>query len=317
MSITVVIPVKNDATRLRACLSSISGALAPGSAAPEIVVADNGSTDDSPTVAAAAGARVMRVPDVAVGELRNTAAASASGSLLAFIDADHELGTGWFDAAAESFLDENVAAAGALYLPPPQGTWVQRMYGALRGQTVGTGETGWLGSGNMLVRRDVFERLGGFDTSLEACEDVDLCRRIRACGMKVIADERFRSIHHGDPPTLAALFRAERWRGRDNLRVSLRGPFDLRDLPSIVTPVLTLTGLAAAIPGLLGYRPAQVVAGISAAVLLALISIRSARMVARLNDGSIGTLLRAFAVGVTYEAARAVALVTRAPHHRR
>jgi hypothetical protein len=284
---------------------------------PAIIVADNGSSDDSPAVAAAAGARVLRVPDVPVGVLRNEAARSASSSLLAFIDADHELGAGWFDAAGESFQDPAVAAAGALYLSPPGGTWVQRMYGALRGQTVGTHETGWLGSGNMLVRREVFERLNGFDTSLEACEDVDLCRRIRAAGMKVIADERFRSVHHGDPRTLGALFRAERWRGRDNLRVSLRGPFDVRDLPSIVTPIITLTGMVALIPGLLGFAPALTFAGVTAFLLLGLIAIRTARMMARLNDGSPVTLARAFLVGVTYEVARAIALVTRAPHHRR
>ena len=40
----------------------------------------------------------------------------------------------------------------------------------------------WLGSGNMAVRRSAFEEVGGFDTTLETCEDVDLCRKLRARG---------------------------------------------------------------------------------------------------------------------------------------
>src|SRR5262245_25401524 len=109
MPLSVVIPVKNDATRLRACLASI--ATVAGSASPEVIVADNGSSDDSPAVASAAGARVMTVPDVPVGELRNIAARSASGAVLAFIDADHELKPGWFEAATDTFRDPSVAAA--------------------------------------------------------------------------------------------------------------------------------------------------------------------------------------------------------------
>lgn len=315
MSITIVIPVKNDAIRLRRCLDSI--ARAGRQAAPEIVVADNGSTDTSPTVASDAGAHVLQIPNVAVGELRNVAARSASGTVLAFIDADHELESGWFEAADESFQDPAVGAAGALYLSPPGGTWVQRMYGALRGQTVGRGETDWLGSGNLLVKRDIFENLSGFDTSLEACEDVDLCRRIRAAGWQVIGDERLRSVHHGDPKDLAALFRAELWRGRDNLRVSLKGPISLRDLPSIVTPVLTLAGFVMLVIGLLGFGGGVRLVSIASIMLAGIVGVRASRMAAKLGSASPIDVGRTMIVALTYEIARALALVIRAPHHRR
>ena len=83
-------------------------------------------------------------------------------------------------------------------------------------------------SGNLAVKRTAFQAIGGFDAALEACEDVDFCQRLRRAGWRLVGDERLESVHLGDPPTLAALFRAERWRGRDNLRVSLRGPLDAR-----------------------------------------------------------------------------------------
>jgi glycosyltransferase involved in cell wall biosynthesis len=66
-SISVVIPCRNDAEMLAACLDALAGQTR---AADEIVVVDNASTDDSAAVARAAGARV--VPEPRVGIARAT-----------------------------------------------------------------------------------------------------------------------------------------------------------------------------------------------------------------------------------------------------
>ena len=63
MHISVIVPVRDDATRLRRCLQSIRRD-ALRTARTEIIVADNGSRDDSPQVAADAGARVLLLPDL-------------------------------------------------------------------------------------------------------------------------------------------------------------------------------------------------------------------------------------------------------------
>jgi len=316
MRVSVIVPVRDDAERLARCLASISGR-----EQDEIIVADNGSRDDSPGVAARAGATVLSLPNLKVSALRNAAANEAAGDLLAFIDADHQLGAGWVDAALETMSDPSVGAAGARYAAPPNGTWVQQMYGLLRGTTTGIADTEWLGSGNMVVRREAFDRVGGFDASLEACEDVDLCRRLRAAGFRIIGDERLHSIHHGDPPTLRALFRAERWRGRDNLRVSLRGPVAWRELPSIVMPILSLAALitvalspvVAALTGWTMWR----LAFASAMLILVLAVVRALRMTRNLDRPGFVALVHAFAAALVYDTARAIALVDRAPHHRR
>ena len=319
MHISVIVPVRDDAARLRRCLQSIRRD-APGNDTTEIIVTDNGSRDDSPQVAAGAGARVLVLPDLRVSALRNSGAGAANGDVLAFVDADHELAAGWMAAAADSMREPTIAAAGALYLDPPGGTWVQQMYGALRGRTKGRHDTEWLGSGNMIVRKEAFERVRGFDVTLEACEDVDLCRRLRSAGFRIVADERLRSIHHGDPPTLRALFRAERWRGRDNVRVSLRGPLTLRDLPSLIMPVVmlgALLGLVAA-PVLAAFSKAGALMMAAAAVTLvaALAGARATRIIHNLERRSAVSLARAFTVALVYEVARGIALITRAPHHR-
>jgi GT2 family glycosyltransferase len=323
--ISFVIAVKDDARRLERCLGSIALGMADDIAA-EIIVVDNGSIDDSPAVARRAGARVLVLPGLTVAELRNRGAAAASGDAIAFVDADHEIVQAWIRDGLDALTGDRVGAAGALYTPPRHGTWVQRLYGRLRGTTTGRSDTRWLGSGNLIVRREAFEAIGGFDVSLAACEDVDFCRRLRIAGWRLIADERLVSVHHGDPATLGALFRAERWRGRDNLRVSLRRPVALGDLPSALIPIAEMLLTLTAIVGLAAspfISHAWVVAAGCAAAVAGLVGLRTARIFSRLSR--LGRLprpaaidfLRACLVAGTYDAARAIALVTRAPHHRR
>jgi hypothetical protein len=314
--LSVVIPVRNDAVRLARCLASLG---TPRDAAVELIVADNGSTDASSRVASQAGARVLSLPGHNVAWVRNTAARESAGPLVAFIDADHEVDGGWLTIARQSFDEADIGAVGAAYLPPEDGTWVQRMYGALRGRTIGRGPARWLGSGNMVVRLAAFDAIGGFDEGLEACEDVDFCQRLRAAGWRVLADERLRSTHHGDPPTLAALFRAERWRGRDNVKVSLRGGLSLRDVPSLAAPMLMLAAMLALVATpLLAYAfglRGLWVAGAFVAAGLALPFLHAVRIAGRAR--AAGGLGQALAVALVYHSARALALVSPGGHHRR
>jgi glycosyltransferase involved in cell wall biosynthesis len=90
MRLTVVVPAYNEAEvlpqtldRLRRC------AAAAGSAEVELVVVDNGSTDDTARVATAHGARVVAEPSRrGVGPARNAGAAATEGDALVFVDAD-------------------------------------------------------------------------------------------------------------------------------------------------------------------------------------------------------------------------------------
>jgi len=311
--IVFIIPVRNDPERLARCLSSIGR-----DSGTDVLVADNGSTDETAEVARRAGATVLDLPGLRVSELRNRAASTSTADLLGFVDADHEISPGWSDAASEILTDPTIAATGAMYTSPGR-TWVQTMYGVLRGETRGREDVAWLGSGNLVVRRAAFESVGGFDAALEACEDVDLCQRLRLRGWRIVGDERLRSVHFGDPSTLAALFRAERWRGRDNLAVSLRGPLSWRDIPSLATPILTLMGMAAILMSplgwILGIRP-LVLAGGGAIVVVGLAVLKALHVAVRAGRFHPAFLLQAFIVICVYHLARALALVNSASHHR-
>jgi GT2 family glycosyltransferase len=311
--VSFVIPVKDDAVRLARCLKSIRESDCPDGAV-EIIVVDNGSSDGSDAVAAEAGARVMSLPRLRVAALRNAGALAARGDILAFVDADHEIVAGWIEQALEALATPGVVAVGAPYHPPADATWVQRMYDAFRDHSPGRRPVEWLASGNLAVRHDVFTRVGGFDTSLETCEDVDLCQRLRMAGHEILSDAGLRSVHHGDPRTLRALFSQELWHGRDNLRASLRGPVTSHGLPSIVLPAIVLDLIVVAVGAeVLARRP--LITALALAALAGLAAIRARRMLSHLGRAGVVDVARALVVAAVYDFARALAPLLNAEYH--
>jgi len=315
LRVSFIIPVRNDAARLQTCLRSIlCNPHAPKQV--QIIVVDNASTDDSAAVARRMGAEVLTVDAGRVAELRNRGARHATGDVLAFVDADNEIAGGWLYAALECLRMPNVGAVGAMYQAPPDGTWVQRTYGHLRGGPRDR-DADWLGSGNLAVSRSAFELVGGFDTSLETCEDVDFCHRLRAGGLRVVSDSRLKSVHHGDPRTLWEVLTSERWRGRDNLRVTFRKPVAWASVPSAVVPVVHVLFMALAVVGVLllgaSAQLGAVLIGTAVAGFLAGTAVRVVRAAVR-ETAVRASLVPAFVVASFLDVGRALALITRAPH---
>ncbi|HWW89111.1 MAG TPA: glycosyltransferase [Vicinamibacterales bacterium] len=318
---TFVVPVRNDAARLRRCLTSINDNQSGGRV--EIVVADNCSTDESAAVARFAGATVLVMPG-RVSELRNAAAAVATTDILAFVDADHVIDPSWTKVAVEVLREDSVGATGAPYETPPDVNWVQRAYNRFRSHRGGVHDVEWLGSGNLAIRRNAFQAIGGFDTSLETCEDVDLCNRLRLAGHRIVSDARLRSVHYGDPETLSALFFSELWRGRDNIRATLRGPLSPRAIPSLAIPVIDLLCLATVLIGALALVvaptarwPVTWLVVVAAAGFMSFSLLRTARMTMGGGRVTPGEIVSNFAVACVYDLARALALVFRVTHQTR
>ena len=316
--ISFIIPVKNDAKRLQTCLQSVVQQNVSGTDI-EIIVMDNGSSDDSVEVATKMGAIVQSAPGFSVAQLRNKGASSAKGELIAFVDADHVLTNHWLLAGLDAMKEPDCGIAGAPYSIPSSATWVQRAYNRFRRHPETKMDIEWLGSGNMLIRRELFLKLNGFDESLETCEDVDLCQRTRKNGWRIIANPDMESIHFGDPATLKSLFLGELWRGRNNLRVTMKGHLTLRDLVSLTVLAFNLPGLALLIIGIFlmfgGIKMGLPVLLSGIFFIIAPAILRCASML-RPNMG-LFSVFENFMVAVTYNLARALALVFNFSHDTR
>ncbi|HEY3173065.1 MAG TPA: glycosyltransferase family 2 protein, partial [Thermoanaerobaculia bacterium] len=86
MRVSVIVPVYDNAADLAECL----GALVPSAGREtEIIVVDDGSTDDTPNVASQFGVQVLRLErNSGAGAARNHGARHATGDVLLFVDSD-------------------------------------------------------------------------------------------------------------------------------------------------------------------------------------------------------------------------------------
>ena len=123
------------------------------------------------------------------------------------------------------------------------------------------------------------------------------------------------NVHYGDPRTLRHVFFGELWRGRDNVRVSLRAPRSWRTLVSAAIPAFNLLALVVVVAGLFSGLPAGRIAAVVAG--LAVVGLMSLRASIMSSGGPSRDWLPALAVAAAYELGRAFALAARAGYGRR
>jgi GT2 family glycosyltransferase len=198
--ISVIVPVHNGATTLAACLHALNA----GTRRPdELIVADDGSTDNSPALARKQGATVLRIGNTPLGPAaaRNRAAEQATGDLLVFIDADVTVHPDTLARFEDVFTDPTVAAAFGSYddTPPAPGT-ISRYKNLLHHYTHHRGNpeaaTFWAGCG--AVRREAFQAVGGFAEAYgtPSIEDIELGIRLRRAGHRIRLCPEIQCAHH-------------------------------------------------------------------------------------------------------------------------
>jgi rSAM/selenodomain-associated transferase 2 len=181
-TLSIIVPMLNEEPTVAATLT----ALRRGAPQTEIVVVDGGSADASIAAATPLADRVISAPRGRSRQL-NAGAAAASGDVLAFVHADTIVPAG-FAAAIARALDNPAVAGGRFDVEIDDPRLAYRLIGALISIRSRLGRTA-TGDQAIFVRRDVFDRLGGFP-DLELCEDLDFARRLKRAGRVACLRER-------------------------------------------------------------------------------------------------------------------------------
>ena len=208
--VSIVIPTLNSSKYLLFCLKSIEMLIYPKDRL-EVIIADNGSADDTVRIAKEWGACVVDAKGLRVGGVRNRGAKYAKGSIIAFTDSDVLVGKIWIEAAVQCLLNDQIGAVGGLYRSPENGTWVEKAW-AIRPLSSGL-NVDYLAGGSFILKRDIFEKLGGFSENLIAAEDDDLSQRIKNIQLQLHYTPSCDVIHLGYPKTLYDVARRQVWLG--------------------------------------------------------------------------------------------------------
>jgi cellulose synthase/poly-beta-1,6-N-acetylglucosamine synthase-like glycosyltransferase len=209
-AVSVVVPFRGDwtgADRLVAALRCLD--IRDGD---ELIVADNTGGRNAGLIAGH-GIRVVRAArERSAYHARNEAARLATADWILFLDADcrpaPNLLAAYFE---ESISDGCGAVAGQILGEPEQASFAARyarsrnLFDHADGLIRASG--GGAAAGNLLVRREAFEQVGGFTEGIRSGGDLDICRRLAVGGWR-LAFRQGAVVHHRHRATLPSLLGA-------------------------------------------------------------------------------------------------------------
>lgn len=202
VDISVVIPVRNGGAFISHQIEALLGQVSTG--AFEVVVSDNGSTDDTAAIARGLAERDPRVRvvdasrGVGVNVARNVGARAARGRVILLTDADDVVHPGWVEAYWRAFQNGAHTAGGSLHRILGDGTVLAReskLYSSrMTGSTFANGT-------NCGFTRAAFDAVGGFDeTLMGGADEIDFFARAsrNGFGLTLVPDAVVDKLQHTD-----------------------------------------------------------------------------------------------------------------------
>lgn len=258
MRVSIVIPAYNAAKTLGACLAACKKQTHRDL---EIVVVDDGSTDDTAAIAQAVkGVRCIRQENAGPAAARNRGARETQGEIIAFTDSDCVPQRDWVARLAACF-EEDVAGVGGTYgIENPQSLLARLVHEEIAARHAAFDrEVDFLGSFNVAYRRDAFEAAGGFNEDFRQAsgEDNDLAYRLHAAGHRLLFCPEA-VVGHVHPERLGAYLRTQARHGFWRMKLYKLHPKRMHGdryagFADLIAPPMSLLVLALAPAALLGW----------------------------------------------------------------
>jgi mycofactocin system glycosyltransferase len=263
-SVTVIIPVLDRAEELGDCLAALVSLDYPSDRL-DVVVIDDGSRDGAAVsrVAGRYGARLLindrnRGPSFS----RNRAARTSAAEILAFVDSDCVPDRSWLRDLVPYLAWDRVGAVGGRTIGYYTESSLDRYEEVSSPLDMGRhftikgrgADSFYLPTCNLLVRRSIYEGVGGLREDLRVGEDVDLCWRLRSTGSYLVyAPEAI--VRHKHRDSLGALLRRRAQYGTSEATLHRLHPGKRKRFPvapaSLGTVALVSVALVALEPRLL------------------------------------------------------------------
>ena len=211
--ISVIVPCLNEIETIGNTVSAASQELSESGFDYEIIVVDNGSTDGSAEAAKRHGAILINSKSRTIAGVRNEGVKAAKGRVFVFLDADIVVQPFWglglrsvYDRMME---DDNFITGSPACVPdniqPVLYSWYKALFENIRDTHRGTG--------HMIVSREAFKRIGGFDESFVTNEDFHFCSQAKKKGIVINSNPEMKVLHLGYPNTLLDFAKREIWHG--------------------------------------------------------------------------------------------------------
>lgn len=237
--ISVIMPMLNASRFIESCLRAVNEQDYPREKF-EIIVVDNGSTDNSVQLSRVHADRILEYKGVTISALRNLGAKKSTGKILAFIDADCLPDKDWLFNIAK-YTSGDGCITGSKYALPEKANWIEKIW--FHDAACEIREVEYINAGNLVIQKDLFFTIGGFDENLKTGEDCEFCSRGKRFA-RVISNPGIRVVHLGNPKSIREFVDREIWHGMGSFGNLRNKWFDKSLICAVAFSVLSFGQLA-------------------------------------------------------------------------
>ncbi|SFR58566.1 Glycosyltransferase, catalytic subunit of cellulose synthase and poly-beta-1,6-N-acetylglucosamine synthase [Marinobacter daqiaonensis] len=222
---SIVIPALNEEESIEQCLMSLTDQSYPRDSY-EIIVVDNGSEDDTVTIARRYADKVLEKVGVNVGAVRNHGAFQARGEILICTDSDCLFDKSWIENGVNLLKKNPGHVFGGGLKSGDNPTWVEK-YWLLNDHGENTRQQKDLMGSCIFIWKSDFLDTGAFREDVSSGEDTELSQSLESTGLTISIRKELSVVHMGNAKTVGAFSRRQVWHAENyirNIRKSVRDP---------------------------------------------------------------------------------------------